>query len=30
MISRRMRLDDGAAVLEAAAEPGVLKVIVEP
>lgn len=29
MISRRMRLDDGPAVLEAAAEPGVLKVLVE-
>jgi threonine dehydrogenase-like Zn-dependent dehydrogenase len=28
MISRRMRLDDGPAVLEAAAAPGVLKVIV--
>ena len=30
MISRRMRLGDGPAVLDAAAEPGVLKVIVEP
>ena len=30
MISRRMRLADGPAVLDAAAEPGVLKVIVEP
>jgi threonine dehydrogenase-like Zn-dependent dehydrogenase len=29
LISRRMRLDDGPAVLEAAAEPGVLKVLVE-
>ncbi|MBK6428423.1 MAG: alcohol dehydrogenase catalytic domain-containing protein [Blastocatellia bacterium] len=29
MISRRMRLDDGDAVLAAAAEPGVLKVLVE-
>lgn len=29
MISRRMRLDDGAAVIAAAAEPGVLKVLVE-
>ena len=28
MISRRMRLDDGRAVLDAAAEPGVLKVLV--
>ena len=29
MISRRMRLDDGAEVIAAAAEPGVLKVLVE-
>lgn len=28
MISRRMRLDDGSAVISAAAEPGVLKVLV--
>jgi threonine dehydrogenase-like Zn-dependent dehydrogenase len=30
LISRRMRLDEGPAVLDAAAEPGVLKVLVEP
>jgi alcohol dehydrogenase len=29
MISRRMRLDDGDAVIAAAGEPGVLKVLVE-
>lgn len=30
MVTRHMRLDDGDAVLAAAAEPGVLKVIVRP
>jgi threonine dehydrogenase-like Zn-dependent dehydrogenase len=29
MISRRMRLEDGSAVISAAAEPGVLKVLVD-
>lgn len=29
LIARRMRLDDGPAILEAAASPGVLKVVVE-